>query len=155
MLYFDRYTVDIDQLQETVYSRRRSAEERYLSELLWPQDTADNPSLRAELAAEGHRRLSYPLYTLTFAMIGLAAILAGEFSRRGQIKRVLAAVAAVGAMQTIQLTVSDLATRSTALVPAMYLSVILGTGVATWLLLANGRRAPRDFDEHRAAEAAS
>jgi lipopolysaccharide export system permease protein len=140
MLYFDRYTIDIDQLQTTVYSRRRSAEERYLSELLWPEDGASGAEFRAELAAEGHRRLSYPLYTLTFAMIGLAAILSGEFSRRGQIKRVLAAVAAVGGMQALQLTVSDLAMRSTTLIPAMYASVILGTGIAAWLLLYRPRR---------------
>ena len=45
---------------------------------------------RQELIAEGHQRLVSPLYTIVFVLIGMAALLAGEFNRRGQTLRVLA-----------------------------------------------------------------
>ena len=61
----------------------RQTSERYLSELFAP-----NPKLPAKLRnaymAEGHNRLSQPLYCLAFAMIALAAVLRGRRRARRQ-----------------------------------------------------------------------
>src|SRR3546814_15404809 len=73
-------------------ARWREPKERFLSELLWPADDERDRRYRQELIAEGHQRLVAPLYTVVFALIGVAALLAGEFNRRGQAKRVLVAV---------------------------------------------------------------
>jgi len=43
---------------------------------------------RGELAAEGHSRLSSPLYALTAMAFALAAILGGAFSRTGYTGRI-------------------------------------------------------------------
>src|SRR3546814_16377957 len=73
-------------------SRWREPKERFLSELLWPADDERDRRYSQELIAEGHQRLVAPLYTVVFALIGVAALLAGEFNRRGPATRVLVAV---------------------------------------------------------------
>jgi len=135
MLYFDRYTVDIQQLQESIADRWRQPEERYLPNLLSPKDTRPDRRYRQELIAEGHRRLIFPAYTLSFVGVGLAAILAGEFSRRGQAKRIGAGVAAVAGLQAAQLAMADLTVRSLTLIPVAYGLAAAAIAVPFWLLL--------------------
>jgi lipopolysaccharide export system permease protein len=135
LLYFDRYTIELNDFSEIAQSRWREPKERFLPELLSPSDDPRDQRYRQELIAEGHQRLVSPLYTLVFSLIGVAALLSGEFNRRGQAKRVLAAVASVAALEGISLALSDLATRSPAAVPAMYAAVLLAGGVSIHVLL--------------------
>jgi lipopolysaccharide export system permease protein len=154
MLYFDRYTVDIEQLQRSIANRWRQPEERYLQHLLWPRDTERDQRYANELIAEGHRRLQYPLYTLAFAFIGLASILAGEFSRHGQAKRIGLAVAAVAALQAGQLALVDLAIGNLALAPLGYVIAGLATTVPLIILLRHPRRRSGSPELRRVQEAA-
>lgn len=141
LLYFDRYTIDLSGFGEMAQARWREPKERFLSELLWPGDDALDQHYRHELIAEAHQRLVGPLYTLVFVLIGVAALLAGEFNRRGQAKRVLAAVVCVAALEGISLALSDLANRSSVAIPAMYLAVLLSGGLSLFVLLRRpGRR---------------
>jgi lipopolysaccharide export system permease protein len=127
VLYFDRYTVDVGQLRESVHTRWRQPKERFLPGLLSPGASPNDQRYRAELIAEGHNRLVFPAYTIVFVAIGLVAMLGGEFSRRGQLRRLLVAVIAVAALEALQLTLKDLATRSESVWPAMY--VLLGAAM--------------------------
>ncbi|MBK1697448.1 LPS export ABC transporter permease LptF [Rhodovibrio salinarum] len=141
MLYFDRYTVDIEQLQRAMTDRWRQPEERYLQNLLWPRDTSADQRYANELIAEGHRRLQYPLYTLAFAGIALATILAGEFSRRGQAKRIGLGVLAVAVLQAGQLALVDLTIGNLALAPVGYLVMLAAIAAPFYVLLSRpGRR---------------
>jgi lipopolysaccharide export system permease protein len=140
MLYFDRYTVDIEQPQRAMTDRWRQPEERYLQNLLWPADSGNDRRYANELIAEGHRRLQFPLYTLAFAGIGLAAILAGEFSRRGQAKRIASGVAAVAALQAGQLVLVDLTIGNLALAPAGYLVALAAIAAPFYVLLRHPSR---------------
>jgi lipopolysaccharide export system permease protein len=135
LLYFDRYTIELNDFGEIARSRWREPKERFLPELLWPSDSRDDQRYRQELVAEGHQRLVGPLYTVVFVLIGMAALLAGEFNRRGQAKRVLAAVACVAALEGLSLALSDLASRSAAAVPAMYAAVVIAGGISVYVLL--------------------
>lgn len=135
LLYFDRYTIELNDFGEISRSRWREPKERFLPELLWPSDSRDDQRYRQELVAEGHQRLVGPLYTIVFVLIGMAALLAGEFNRRGQAKRVLAAVACVAALEGLSLALSDLASRSAAAVPAMYAAVVIAGGISVYVLL--------------------
>jgi lipopolysaccharide export system permease protein len=135
LLYFDRYTIELSDFGEIAQSRWREPKERFLPELLWPGDDRRDQRYRQELIAEAHQRLVGPLYTVVFALIGVAALLAGEFNRRGQAMRVLAAVACVAALEGISLALNDLATRSAAAVPAMYAAVLLAGGLSLYVLL--------------------
>ena len=135
MLYFDRYTVDIEQLQRSMADRWRQPEERYLPNLLWPADSGADERYANELIAEGHRRLQFPLYTLAFAVIGLATVLAGEFSRRGQAARIGAGVGVVAALQAGQLALVDLTIANLTLAPLGYALAALAIAAPCAVLL--------------------
>ena len=135
LLYFDRYTIELNEFSEAAQARWREPKERFLPELLWPSSDRRDQRYAQELIAEGHQRLVGPLYTLVFALIGIAALLAGDFNRRGQTSRVLAAIACVAALEGISLALHDLASRSMAAVPAMYAAVLVAAGLSLWVLL--------------------
>ena len=140
ILYFDRYTVDITQIKQAVTDRWRQPEERYLHNLLRPGDSQADQRYASELIAEGHRRLQFPLYTLAFAAIGLASVLCGEFSRRGQAKRIAGGVAAVAVAQAGQLALVDLTIRMPQLAPLGYLLALVVIAAPFYLLFSVSRR---------------
>ncbi len=92
MLHFDRYNFDLSQFTQKQRVTREPSE-RFLNELFFP-DPKDKWSKRmaGALKAEAHARLSAPLYPLAYAMIAIAAMLGGRFSRRGYGWRILACV---------------------------------------------------------------
>lgn len=84
-LSFDNYAIDL-----TPYARGTDQSIRYKASDLWMHQlfmpdaaTLKMAGTRGELAAEGHSRLSSPLYALTGMAFALAAILGGAFSRTG------------------------------------------------------------------------
>lgn len=139
LLYFDRYTVELAQFRENVHTRWRQPRERFLPELLFPSSERRDQRYRNELIAEGHQRLAAPLYSLSFILIALAALLSGEFNRRGRLRRVFVAVACVGVLEGLSLALHDVSTRSLQAIPAMYAAAILPCLASLYVLL----RAPR------------
>jgi lipopolysaccharide export system permease protein len=73
------------------------ASDRYLPELFYPDMTNYHDVANVDdFLAEGHARLAAPLLDITMAMIGIFAVLGGDFSRRGYARRIgLAAGGAV------------------------------------------------------------
>jgi lipopolysaccharide export system permease protein len=65
----------------------------------------------------------------------MAALLAGEFNRRGQTRRVLVAIACVAALEGVSLALHDLASRSSAAVPARYAVVLVTAALSVYVLL--------------------
>ncbi len=140
LLYFDQYTVDLSSLAAVRDGRWREPEERFLHELLWPQpDELKDESFVRELYAEAHQRLVSPLYTFAFTLIGLVALLTGDFSRRGRPQRLVAAALAVGALQAFALTAQDLTNRTSEAAPLMYLGPVIPS-IVCLVLLARRRR---------------
>ena len=152
LLYFDRYTVEVATFTDTPEFRWREPKERFLADLLSPGTTGIDLRNRGELIAEGHQRLVAPLYTLTFVLVGLAALLSGEFNRRGQIFRILAAVFCAAILEGLGLALHDLAGRSPQAIPLMYLAAALPACASVFVLL---RRPRRRFATRRPLEAAS
>lgn len=140
LLYFDRYTIELSGLTEAGGPRWRDPKELFLPELLSPRDTEVGRQMRTQLIAEGHRRIADPLLTLSFVMIALAALLSGEFNRRGQTKRLLFAVVAVAVLEAASFAVHDLASRSLQAVPALYVMALAGFAGGFVLLLHHPRR---------------
>jgi len=152
LLYFDRYTVELTDFGNAPQARWREPKERFLHELLSPGDGRQDRRHRLELLAEGHNRIVGPLYTLVFVVIGMAALLAGEFNRRGQALRVLTAIACVAALEGASLALHDLSSRNAAAVPAMYAAVLLSIGLGLYVLLRRPpRRSQEPMDKVRAA----
>ena len=133
-LFFDRYTVELNRSKAAAAVRFRESTERFIGELLDPQDV-DDPRIRAALRADGHQRLVSPLYALTFTMVALAALLAGEFSRRGQTVRVIAAVVFVVGVQALGIGLANLSSKNPGLTVLIYLNAILPSAFALWLLV--------------------
>lgn len=142
MLYFDRYTLDLEPFVNTGEAHWLEPGERYLGELFFPEGTADDLRNAGSLWAEGHDRLSAPLYGVAFTLIALASLFSGEFSRRGLGWRVAAAVGAAVLLRLAGLAAVNMAAKLPALTPLIYLNIALGIGGAL-LLLARPRRRPR------------
>ncbi len=137
ILYFDQYSLDFDTATQTGGVRWREARERYIHELFRPGDSVDDIRQRASLRAEGHQRLSSPLLTLAFTMIALAALLAGEFNRRGQVRRVLWATGAVGTVQIAYLGAFNLSATMPAAVLLVYAIPLAAAAAGLYVLLHN------------------
>jgi lipopolysaccharide export system permease protein len=144
VLNFDRYAVELGTVAHQRQSWRwREPKERFMSELLRNSTVPEDVRYRRELVAEAHMRVVTPLYAFAFVLVGLAAMLCGEFSRRGQTKRILGAVACVGVLEGLMLSVQDLAVRYPEAIVAMYLAGVLPSLFCGYLLFTRSARKRR------------
>ena len=138
ILYFDRYTLDLNTKDEATGPRWREPRERYLNELFFPDSSgpfgADNRRFQLKLLAEGHQRLASPWLAPAFVLIALAALLTGEFNRRGQGRRIVVACTAMVLVQSASVSLQSLASTSTAFMPLMYLLPASVIVICLWLL---------------------
>ena len=134
LLTFDRNIFDLSNLAGAKGPRWRKPRERYLHELLGPLDSERDITHLAELRAEGHQRLVAPLFSVVFALIGLAATLAGKHSQRGRVPRILLGAGAVVAFQVLALALGDLIVDRPLLTPLLYFSLIVASAAAAFVL---------------------
>jgi lipopolysaccharide export system permease protein len=132
VLSFERYTLDLAGAKDAPGVRFREPEERYFHELL-------DPAAPANLSAELHLRLVMPLDAIVFALLPLACLLPGDFNRRGQGRRILAATVLAMLFEVVDLGVKNMASRNAAAVPLLYFETLLPIGIAAWLILRDGR----------------
>jgi len=135
ILYFDKYSLDIYDVTNANGPRWREPRERFIGELFAEPKTPGDIANRGKLLAEGHQRLVMPLYAIVFTMIGIAAMLAGEFNRSGRGRRILIAAAVAVAFQGLALALPNIVTKLPILVPLPYLNVVAWTIVATYVLV--------------------
>ncbi len=134
LLYFEKYTLDLSQFIEKPGARWRSPGERYLQDLFDPGTTPDDIANRDKLWVEGHRRIITPLYTLVLALIALAPVLAGEFSRRGMGKRLLVTSVSALAFEAMAVGLTTMASKTPSLVPLMYLYLFVSLAAVVYVL---------------------
>jgi len=133
VLYFDSYAVDIGRVAGPQALRERESTELFVNELFAAENVLD-PRKQASYRTEAHQRLAGPLFTPMFVMIALAAMLAGEHSRRGVTKRVLLATLIAASIQGLGFGLANLAGRNVVAVPLLYLLPILATLIAFYSL---------------------
>jgi lipopolysaccharide export system permease protein len=92
---FDRNVFDLSPFTDVTEQVRYKPADLYLTQLFnpSPQDL-ERVGSAGELAAEGHSRLSAPLYALMAMAMALAAIMGGQFSRTGYSLRIAKAAGA-------------------------------------------------------------
>ncbi|MBV8800529.1 MAG: LptF/LptG family permease [Alphaproteobacteria bacterium] len=131
VLRFERYVFDLDQFAEQQHQQSLQTSERFLSELFWPRLTKD-PGGRTHrvLLAEGHNRLSAPLYCLTFALIALAAVVRSRRGRGTYTLRLTNAALGAGLLRLLGYGAQGLAVRHPAACAMLYLIPALGAVVA-------------------------
>ena len=139
MLYFDKYSFNLSQFETESKERALTRRELTIPELLDPPSRLPARTQRTYIA-EAHQRMVYPLYTIAFVLVALATLLSGEFSRRGQVKRVVVAILCVALLQITLLTLNDYAKSSLSIVPAIYATPISAIAVALIFVLRDARR---------------
>lgn len=139
-LTFERYTLDFASSNPAIADRWREPSERFLPDLLFPDmDNAGDAAHLDELWAEAHERLTSPLLPLAYTALGLGILFSGAFTRRGQGKLVIAASLAVLAVLVAFLGASNVATKDSGAVIALYLAVVVPTAVGLYLIGRSGR----------------
>jgi lipopolysaccharide export system permease protein len=119
ILHFDRYTLDLAANAAPPGDRSPKPKEQFVQELLDPPASLSEPRRMGRIA-EGHKRLTMPLNALVFAVIGLAALLARGFDRRGVWPSLLIATIGVVLDQAVTMAVGSLAEHNLALIPLLY-----------------------------------
>ncbi len=127
VLTFKSYNLDLDQFSSATRSIFRRPKELYLSELLSPS----NPdSVRNSYLAEAHDRLSQPLYSIAFALIGLAAVTRGRRGRGASAIRLTAGSLSAVGLRVAGYGAAGLAARQTWFMPALYVIPLIGAIIA-------------------------
>lgn len=134
LLYFDEYALDIGLYTNTLSGRTRDPQELFLHELF-----ADNynTSLSIKYQSEAHQRLSWPLYAMTFTLIALLFMLTGEYNRRGSIKQLLVAIALVGVLTGVSISLRNSAATHVAYIVAVYANAIVPAVIVLLMLQKN------------------
>jgi lipopolysaccharide export system permease protein len=138
VLYFDQYSFEVNLLGEERQVWREPSE-RFLGELLNPGDSEQDRQNHAKLIAEGHNRLVAPLLALSLPFIALFVLLPGEFNKRGQIPRLLVAVALAAAVEGIAIGGLNAAGKLLALVPLLYVNALAPIAAGAVILTSRAR----------------
>lgn len=140
LLYFDRYVYDLSDFMPGPGQRWKEPEERYLSELFFPDATLGDQTHKAQFRAEAHRRVSSPIYTVCFAAVALLVLMSGQFSRRTQFwKPALALGIAIG-IRLAGLGLENLVEQNPLVIPALYLWPFGGLCAGLFLLTDEGQK---------------
>ncbi len=135
-LHFDRYVVELDLAEGTGADRFPDVRERSVDELVSPPErVANNADRLRQFAAELHMRLATPLIPLAFALVAVASLLSGDYSRRGQGRRMALAAVIILVIQSSAIGLAGLASKDATFIPVMYLAFGLPIPVAGWALL--------------------
>ena len=139
-LYFDRYSFDVGWLSKKKRGGWLAPKERFIGQLLHPGDSEGDKYYRDQLIAEGHGRLTVPLYSLAFVIIALAVLLSGEFNKRGQTVRLVTAVTIGVAVQGAALGLLNLAAKVPEIIPLMYVNALAPSLIGLYVLGRGPRR---------------
>ena len=134
VLDFDRYVLQLGEDFQEPELFFLKASDRTLYQLFFPDLTSHYDQRNVEqFLAEAHARLSAPLLNLALAMIALAGVLMGEFSRRGYGRRIMIAAILALLVRLIALAVQASAADDPDLNAVQYalpIVVMLLAGVA-------------------------
>ncbi len=130
-LTFNEYPFDLTAMADSDQLIHYKPSDRYLHELLFPDLEQDwERRNRLALLAEGHQRLSTPLYNIAFMAMAIAAIIGGGFSRLGYGRRIAAVGAAAAVVRIIGFVVQAACEDSAWLNALQYAVPLAATAIA-------------------------
>jgi lipopolysaccharide export system permease protein len=130
-LTFNEYPFELGTLSDSAELIHYKPSDRYLHELLMPDLQQDwERRNRLSLMAEGHARLSSPLYNIAFMAMALSAILGGGFSRLGYGRRIALMSAAAVLVRILGFGVQSACDSNAWLNIAQYLTPLVATALA-------------------------
>lgn len=130
-LSFDEYALDIAFYGQKII-RKRDPDERQFGELFDYSDVP--PEQIPALRAEAHQRILWPLFALALPAVMLSLLLASEFNRRGQWKRVVTAAIAAALLTLSFFALRNVVVHQPWLIPLMHGIVFGAIGGSLWLL---------------------
>jgi len=133
VLTFQENSLDLARANRSEGQRFRNAQERDLGELFNPEEGV-SPRDRRRFLAEAHLRLSGPLTAITFALLALAVALSGQFRRFGGGANLAIGCLLMVGLLALGLSIGNLASRQSALVPLIWLHALLPGAVAAWVI---------------------
>ncbi|SDZ80328.1 LPS export ABC transporter permease LptF [Rubrimonas cliftonensis] len=137
VLRFDELVFDLGQFMSAAGDRAPKVSERSLAELVAPDRAALGDAADRALGrfyAEGHDRLSAPLYAVALPLIALATVIAGGFSRRGYGKRIALAVLIGVSVRVLGFAAKAMAAGAPATWPLLYFPPLIAILGALWAL---------------------
>jgi lipopolysaccharide export system permease protein len=145
VLSFAENSVDLARATRQEEVRSRDSRERGVWELLEPDPAeALRPREIARFYGEAHQRMSSPLTALSFAMVGLAVALTGQFRRHGGGFRLAIGIGITVGLLAVGLTIGNLATRDNSFVWLIWVHALAPGVVAFWWMVgAPGLPRPR------------
>jgi lipopolysaccharide export system permease protein len=141
VLHFDSYILDLAATSQPPEDRDLKPKELYIHELFSSNDPTLDDEQRHRRIAEGHKRLTWPLNSLVFAMIGITILLRRRHDRQGPWRGMLLAVIGVVVVQALSTASASLAERSPVLLPLLYIVPLTPVLICT-VLLFGGRWSP-------------
>ncbi len=134
VLTFAQNTISLTPTNKGGTEQFRDATEMSIRELLHPDPHTMMKQDRGKFLVEANRRLTAPFTALSFAMVALVSVLAGAFSRHGNIMRPLVAIGVVVALLAFGLVIQNVAARMPVLIPLIWVHAILPGMVAAAML---------------------
>ena len=135
ILYFDRYSFDLGGAVNKPKLRFREARERPVEELLnLKKSDVGNPKDYGKFITEAHQRMALPVNALGFALIAYLFVMFGDYSRRGQLAKMIGASALFVGLQVLDLSLINLTAKNLGLIPAIY-AAAAGPALLAFLLL--------------------
>ena len=139
ILYFDNYIFNLTESKKDSSTFKWKARERYLSELINPDDNPSEVELK-KYQAEIHERFIYPLFSIIFCLIAMAASLHGQFRRSGNMSNTILAISMASIFIISVITGNSLIESSDQFVFLPYLSCAIFTIISMKMLSANYRK---------------
>ncbi|HVY14219.1 MAG TPA: LPS export ABC transporter permease LptF [Rhodopila sp.] len=132
-LTFKQNQIDLADATKDDGTRVPDMSEVSLSALLHPHPLLERD--RGKWIAEAHKRLTAPLTTLSYAMIGLFSALGGQFRRHGNIMRPMVTIGVMVGLLAVGLAFGTVAARDNRLIFLLWLHATLPGLICCWLLL--------------------
>lgn len=141
LLYFKRDIFDLGGYAQRSGARWRNDSERFLGQLFWPGNSPYARQSYWKFIVEGHRRITLPLQILALALVALAAVLGGEFNRRGRNQRIALAAIFAAVEQMIFIVVTRVAVEVHILILLLYVLPV-GSSLAALHIALRGPKPP-------------
>jgi lipopolysaccharide export system permease protein len=132
ILTFKQNEIDLADATRDETARPADMSEVSLHALLNPHQADERD--REKWIAEGHKRLSAPLTTMSYAMVGLFSALGGMFRRHGGVVRPLVTVGAMVLLLAFGLAFGSLGARDNSMLFLMWLQATVPGIICAWLL---------------------
>tara|TARA_B100000686_G_scaffold354262_1_gene463560 strand:+ start:4532 stop:5590 length:1059 start_codon:yes stop_codon:yes gene_type:complete len=124
ILYFEKYTLNINKDQKEIHVRFKEPSERKFSQLFNPEQNID-PLYKREFQAEAHKRIITPLIIIIMTLLGALTSIFGSFKRRTSIKKIFYSVIFAIILQIYIILTPQFIVSYSKIIPFIYLPPII------------------------------